>query len=92
MSGGHFGEYDYYKVHQFADELKNEIENNYVTDEYGHYRGYSKTVTDLLEKQIPTLLKAAELMRHIDYLYAGDHGEDSFIERIKETEEKFKDS
>jgi hypothetical protein len=31
-------------------------------------------------------------MRHIDYLYSGDHGDDSFMERVKEVEEKYKDT
>jgi hypothetical protein len=28
-------------------------------------------------------------MYHIDRLYSGDHGEDSFMERVKEVEEKY---
>jgi hypothetical protein len=28
-------------------------------------------------------------MRHIDYLYSGDHGDDSFMERVKEVEDKY---
>jgi hypothetical protein len=31
----------------------------------------------------------AEIMRHIDYLYSGDIGDDGFLLRMKETEEKF---
>ena len=27
-----------------------------------------------------------ETMCHIDYLYSGDHGDDSFMERVKEVE------
>lgn len=93
MSGGHFNDngYIYYRVDQFVDELSNEIENNYIANEHGYYHGYSKTVTDLLEEQIPMLLKAAEIMRHIDYLYSGDIGESLFIERLKKSEEKFED-
>jgi hypothetical protein len=30
-------------------------------------------------------------MRHIDYLYSGDHGYDSFLQRVKETESKYND-
>ena len=41
MSGGHFGDYDYYKVHQFADELEVEIHNNNKPDEYGYVKNYS---------------------------------------------------
>ena len=28
--------------------------------------------------------KVSEIMRHIDYLYSGDHGEDTFMVRVKE--------
>jgi hypothetical protein len=28
-------------------------------------------------------------MRHIDYLYSGDHGDDSFMKRVQEVEEKY---
>jgi hypothetical protein len=31
----------------------------------------------------------ADIMRHVDYLFSGDHGEDSFMERVKEVEEKY---
>ncbi len=33
--------------------------------------------------------KMAEIMRHIDYLYSGDHGDDTFMERVKEVEAKY---
>ena len=35
--------------------------------------------------------KMAEIMRHIDYLYSGDHGEDSFMVRVKEVEKHWKE-
>jgi hypothetical protein len=35
--------------------------------------------------------KMAEIMRHIDYLYSGDHGEDSFMYRVKEVEKHWKE-
>jgi hypothetical protein len=31
----------------------------------------------------------AEIMRHIDFLYSGDHGDDSFMQRVKEVEIKY---
>ena len=44
---------------------------------------------DYLEAQIPKIRKMAEIMRHIDYLYSGDHGDDSFLLRVKEVEAKY---
>jgi hypothetical protein len=80
MSGGHFNGsgYVYYQVSQFADELENEIERNMEKDEYGYRREYSKETLDILKSQINNIRRTAEIMRHVDYLYSGDHGEDSF--------------
>ena len=97
MSGGHFGNcgYDYYKVSQFADELEEEILNNGKerndTGYYGvdYYPKYSDESIKYMKAQLPKLRKMAEIMRHIDYLYSGDHGDDSFMERVKEVEEKY---
>lgn len=89
MSGGHFGDYDYYKVAQFADELEVEIDNNGKVDEYGYKREFDPDVIDYLEAQIPKLRKMAEIMRAVDYLYSGDHGDDSFLLRVKEIEQKY---
>ena len=85
MSGGHFNsnEYIYYQVSQFADELESEIENNDRKDEWGYCPGYSEEVLSYLREQIPILRKMSQVMRDIDYLYSGDHGEDSFLERVK---------
>lgn len=89
MSGGHFGDYDYYKVSQFADELEVEIENNDKPDEYGWKHNHDPEVIDYLEAQIPKLRKMAEIMRAVDYLYSGDYGDDSFLLRVKEVEAKY---
>jgi hypothetical protein len=94
MSGGHFNDcgYEYYKVSQFADELEEEVRNNFEKDEYGYAYEYPAEVCEYLLEQVPKMRKMAEIMRHIDYLYSGDHGSDSFIERVKEVEEKYKDT
>ena len=89
MSGGHFGNYDYYKVSQFADELEEEILNNGKEDEYGYAKNYSQETLEYLGEQVHYLHKLADIMRHIDYLYSGDHGEDTFMERVKEVESKY---
>ena len=91
MSGGHFGDcgYDYYKVGQFADELEEEIWNNDKADEFGWKPNHEPEVLEYLKEQVPKLRKMAEIMRHIDYLYSGDHGDDSFLLRVKEVEVKY---
>jgi hypothetical protein len=92
MSGGHFGDYDYYKVHQFADELEVDIDNNNKPDEYGWKSNHDPDVIDVLQEQLPKLRKMAEIMKACDYLYSGDIGDDGFLLRIKEIEEKYKDT
>jgi len=91
MSGGHFGYcgYDYFKVAQFADELEQEIANNLVEDEYGYSPNHEPEVIEYLKEQLPKLRKIAEIMRHIDYLYSGDHGDGTFLERVKEVENNY---
>lgn len=90
MSGGHFNGngYIYYQVHQFADELENEIENNHRPDEWGHCPEYSPEVLEVLKQQIAKINKLAKVMKTIDYLYSGDYGEDSFLEAMKRIEEE----
>ena len=93
MSGGHFGDYDYYKVSQFADELEQDILNNGKAgtdgDHSDWYPNHNEEVIEYLKQQLPKLRKMSEIMRHIDYLYSGDHGDDTFIDRIEEVEEKY---
>lgn len=98
MSGGHFNDcgYEYYKVAQFADELEEEIRNNgregSPNDNYGWYPNHSPEVIEYLKEQLPKLRKMAEIMRHIDYLYSGDHGDDTFMGWVRKVEEKYKDT
>ena len=91
MSGGHFNDngYVYHAVNTFAWELESEVENNFIKDDLGYHKGYSDEVIKYLEEQIPKIRKMAEIMRHIDYLYSGDHGEDSFMKLVREVESKY---
>lgn len=88
MSGGHFNDngYDYYKVFQFADELESEISNNEIERE-GYCPGYSGAVLNELKKQLPRIRQIAEVMHHIDYLYSGDYGEDTFLDHMRSMRE-----
>ena len=90
MSGGAFcnNSYPQYLVHQFADELENRIENNSVPDEYGYAPGYPEEVLVYLREQVVNLRKISEVMKTIDFLYAGDHGIDSFLRNIQRIEGK----
>ena len=94
MSGGHFCDcgYTYHKVAQFADELEEEIQNNNKPDEYEYAPpNFSPETIKYLRKQLLKMRKMAEIMRHIDYLYSGDHGDDTFMERVKEVEKHWEE-
>lgn len=88
MSGGHFNGsgYIYYQVSQFADELENEVSRNTIKDEYGYSRNYSEETLNYLKEQVSKIRKMSEIMRHIDYLYSGDHDEDSLMRRVRDHE------
>jgi hypothetical protein len=83
MSGGHFNEngYIYLKVEQFADELENAIDFNEDDDEGGAH--ISREVLSTLYSKLLIIRETARVMRHIDRLYSGDIGEESFINAIK---------
>ena len=95
MSGGHFNGngYIYHQVSQFAYELEEEIRHNGKAgtdgDHSNYYSNHSSEVIEYLEEQVHFIHKMADIMRHIDYLYSGDHGEDSFMERVMEVERKY---
>ena len=90
MSGGAFNSsgYVYYQVTQFADELENRIENNSVPDEYGYAPEYPPEILAYLKEQVSNLRKISEVMRAVDFLYAGDHSELSFMKTIGKIEGK----
>ena len=90
MSGGAFNSsgYVYYQVHQFADELENRIENNSVPDEYGYAPELPEEVLVYLREQVVNLRKISEVMRATDYLFAGDHGPENFMNVIRKIEGK----
>lgn len=85
MSGGHYNNhgYVYYQVEQFADELEMDIRNNNRKNEYNYCPDFSEETLQILKKELHNIRRVATLMRHIDYLYSSDYGEDTFAEQIK---------
>jgi hypothetical protein len=87
MSGGHF-DYGCFRISQFADELQHEIDINDVKDldEWGDNigKGYEKETMDRIIAAHAIIEKAGKLAREIEWLYSGDHGEDSFNRLIDE--------
>jgi len=85
MSGGHYNNhgYVYYQVEQFADELEMDIRNNSRKNEYNYCPDFSEETLQILKRELHNIRRVATLMRHIDYLYSSDYGEDTFAEQIK---------
>lgn len=81
MSGGHF-DYGCFSISRFADELQHEIDTNDddSNDDWGNPRSYHfapDTVARLKVAQA-IIAKAGRLAREIEWLYSGDHSEESF--------------
>lgn len=85
MSGGHYNNhgYVYYQVEQFADELEMDIRNNNRKNEYNYSHDFNEETLQILKRELHNIRRVATLMRHIDYLYSSDYGEDTFAEQIK---------
>jgi hypothetical protein len=81
MSGGHF-DYGCFRISQFADELQHEIETNddQTPTDWGGMVGENlapETVSRLKVAQA-IIAKAGRLAREIEWLYSGDHSEESY--------------
>lgn len=78
------------------DEKKkwNQIRKDYILRQIKEYNAsvegsdYSKTTVAQLQAMLETIQKAAIYIHRIDWLFAGDDGEDNFLERTKEDLEK----
>ena len=91
MSGGHFN-YDCFAVSRFADDLRHELDINDSAekDEYGWNigMGYNKKTVAALKKCHKVFELAGALAKEVEWLYSGDHGEDSFLKLVRPTLKK----
>jgi len=76
MSGGTLNYKDYY-----ISDIANQIEEHIVQN--NKEQTYSPETIQRLNEAVDLLRKAAVLVHRIDYLLAGDHGEDRFHEKLK---------
>ena len=81
MSGGHF-DYKCFSISQFAEELKEEIQNNNVKDEYGFAHDFEPETIARLNVIQQMIELAGKLAREVEWLYSGDHGDETFCELI----------
>ena len=81
MSGGSF-RYAYNHVEQFVEELHNKIDDNDKPNEWGDGFGFSPEVLVKLQEAVHIATLSAKLMKEVEWLYSGDTGEDTFLERV----------
>jgi len=86
MSGGSIGDYCYYRIGDFIYDLEAKIENNDVKDDFGSSPSLPDNILEVMRQEIPKMQRMIKVMQAIDYLYAGDHGEDSFLRAISRVE------
>lgn len=86
MSGGSF-DYACYRVDQFADELGLRLDEFDKKDEWGYQPNKFEPATLAKLREIEALARhTAKLMKEAEWLYSGDTGDDSFMERVREIE------
>ena len=86
MSGGSF-DYAYGRVNQFADELGVKIDEHDRKNEYGETPYAFEPATLAKLREIEQLARrTAALMKEAEWLYSGDTGEDSFMDRVSKIE------
>jgi hypothetical protein len=81
MSGGAF-DYDCFKISQFADDLINKIRNNNVKNSSDYAPNYSIETILLLKQCSKIIQDAGEIAKHVEWLYSGDDGEETFKEHV----------
>lgn len=88
MSGGSFN-YAFGTVSQFADELDVRIDTNNTENERGYMPGYSaETIAALKEIEYYARF-TSDLMKEAEWLYSGNIGEETFINRVLEIKRKY---
>jgi hypothetical protein len=102
MSGGHFN-YDQRRINPIADDIQREIDNNgrplteqekrdyyWDDDKATHHYEYPEEVIEEFKKGVEYLRLAAIYAQRIDWLLSGDDGEESFLERLKEELDEYR--
>ena len=87
MSGGSFN-YAYARMQDFADDLRCKLaEQGQVVDGW-EVGTWNPEVAVKLEEISHIVDHAAKLAKEVEWLYSGDTGEDTFMERVQKIEEK----
>jgi len=85
MSGGTF-EYTQYTIKSMAEDIEDLIKNKgvYISDEETYDYELSDETLQEFQNAVDILNKAYVYAQRIDWLLAGDDGEETFHKRLKE--------
>lgn len=87
MSGGHY-DYDQFRLDNIADTIESDIENNNKTwnDGWGEQSGYGMPSDVIARMTIikNELHKLSRLVHAADWLYSGDTGVETFVQKFDE--------
>jgi tRNA uridine 5-carbamoylmethylation protein Kti12 len=83
MSGGTFN-YSQFRIEETADEVRQLAERYSKPDsnEYWPRPAFAPETIALMRACADTLTLAGNMLHEVDYLFAGDTGEDTFRERM----------
>ena len=87
MSGGSF-DYAYARMHDFADNLRDRLTQQGQVDDGWKVGTWEPAVAAKLAEIAALVDHAAKLAREAEWLYSGDTGEDTFMQRVARIEEK----
>lgn len=96
MSGGHFN-YDQRRIDPIADDIQREIDDSgrllteeerrdyyWDDDKATHHYEYPEEVIEEFKRGVMYLRIAAIYAQRIDWLLSGDDGEETFLERLND--------
>lgn len=83
MSGGTF-DYMQYSLYEIANSIEEIIKQNDIEDEWGYKTEFSPETIDKFKEGVKLLKQAEVYAQRIDWLCAGDDGEETFHKRLEE--------
>jgi hypothetical protein len=79
MSGGSF-DYNCFRISQFAEELRNKIDENTIEKE-GYAPHYGQETIRALDAAQIIIEFAGKMAHDVEWLYSGDISEETFLAR-----------
>jgi hypothetical protein len=81
MSGGEL-DFVQWRIFQAAEDIQVYIDTNNIPNDWGNVRNYSDKTLAQFKECIKLLKVVGTMVMCIDYLLAGDYGEDTFHSKL----------